>query len=161
VSEELGKSGELRSMANLHKVLNWENIHERYFTIELLKSRRWNCSNDYNERMISLWERTGIDDGVPSEHLKIHLNNETRMYRTVWAYESCGDNFFDAVKSTGVHNEMVKYTYRIFYDNRTIDSEHKNKNQYFICPQCRYKFIQDVPNKKHLYFDHSKINYTE
>jgi hypothetical protein len=73
------KNRELRTYANLCKAFNWD-IDIKYFECELRNSRNYNYKMDHHTRMVELWERTGIDDGVPEEYLKKHLNNKTRIY---------------------------------------------------------------------------------
>jgi hypothetical protein len=127
IIDTLGTSGHLRDMTNLIKALKYDNtLGDKYRVIELMKSRLKGRKEDYNQKMIELWERTGIDDGVPAKYLLTRLNNKTRMYRTMWSYEvykhkdgtyALFDSWvFDVVG--GSHEYKEKYTYCIIEDRR-------------------------------------------
>ena len=90
----LGNSGYLRDMLNLLRCLGIKkNKYIYFFHQELFKSRycnkidTTNYKETYDKRMIDLWERTGIDDGVPIEYLIKNLNKKKRLLRTIWSHE--------------------------------------------------------------------------
>ncbi len=140
---------ELRAYANICKALNWP-IDVKYFECELRNHRHLNYNHeDYDKKMIELWDRAGIDDGVPAEYLKKHLNKKTRLFKTMWALNLCSGEFFDIIKWYN-HNDYVKYTYNIIQDTRTFNKYYKYKkhNKYGLCQKCREKYITDI-NSSH------------
>lgn len=122
ISDILGSSGEIRSMINLHKVLRWKGIGEKYIVIALYKSRH-NIFEKYDDKMIQLWKKTGIDDGVPYDYIFNHQEyfKQNRLYRTVWALEFIEKGNISKMYFDYNQNEFIKYTDRIFLDRRSID----------------------------------------
>lgn len=143
------KNRELRTYANLCKAFNWD-IDTRYFECELLNSRNYKHKMNYDTKMIELWERTGIDDGVPIEYLKKHLNNKTRMFKTMWALSICSGNFCDIIKWYDNHNKYVKYTNNIMADSRCFSKYYKYKEQrsHGACEKCRKKYFKEISKSK-------------
>jgi len=143
------KNRELRAYANLCKAFKW-NIDIKYFECELLNSRHYNHKVDYDIKMIELWERTGIDDGVPEDYLKNHLNNKTRMFKTMWALCICSGSFFDIIKLYGKHNDYRKYTNNIMVDSRCFNKyyNYKKTKYYGACEKCRKKYFKDIISSK-------------
>lgn len=157
ISDILGDMGELRTMVNLHKALKWRNMNTSKYFIKVLIVSRKSCNiKKYDEKMIELWERTGIDDGVPIQYLKQHLTKHTQMYRTIWSYDRCGNNFWNIVDMRQMHNKYVSYTYRIFLDKRSNSTYRKgckNTGQY-LCEYCaEYYDKQTILRNKYLKFN--------
>lgn len=140
ISGILIESGELRSYAYLHKILNW-NLDLSKFREELIKNRETNYI-DYNQHMIELWNKTGIDDGVPIYYLKEFLNENTRLFKTMWAKIVCGNEFYDVIKcNPNMQNKYVKYTWNIMEDDRVyLRNENSNYNFDGPCEKCVDKY---------------------
>lgn len=135
---------ELRAYYNLCKALQWD-VDIKYFECEIRNNRYLECSvDDYDKKMIELWNRTGIDDGVPAEYLKKNLNKKTRIFKTMWALTMCSGVFFDIIKWYS-HNEYVKNTYNIMQDTRTFSKYYKYKEKRWLpCAKCSKKFINEL-----------------
>lgn len=125
----LGNKGQTRDLVNLIKALNFNmSLSYKYLKKEFAKSRSifYKENITYKQRMIELWERTGIDDGVPYEYLLKNLNKKTRMFRTIWSYEVLKDkqnknclfihNIFNYMNLGNKFQQ--KYTYSFFEDKR-------------------------------------------
>ena len=117
--------GRLRDLTNLCKALDWKD-NKKYIVAELMKSRNYRFQN-YDEKMIELWERTGIDDGVPISYLKKHLHNGTRMYRTIWSSDLMYNQDLDAhvfykcpAETLIGHNKILHLTNKVYVDNRSF-----------------------------------------
>lgn len=151
ISDILIESGELRYMVNLHKILNLP-LDLSKFQKELIKNRESKCI-DYNEHMIKLWNKTGIDDGVPSYYLKEYLNENTKLFKTIWAKIVCGNEFYDVLScNQNYHNKYVKYTFDIFEDDRMY---FKNESNYKrgLCEKCVYKYLNQFKSQYEFYED--------
>jgi hypothetical protein len=135
----LANSGELRAYVNMCKAFNWD-IEMRYFERELEISRK--VYQNYNESMIKLWERTGIDDGVPAYYLKKNLNNDTRLFKTMWALNICSGEFYDMIRSFRQHNTYVQYTYNILPDMRVMRK--CRKKRWRPCNKCWKKYTKEI-----------------
>ncbi len=127
----LGLQGYTRDCTNLVKYLELsETLVYKYLVTELHKTRGiltdYDISKPYDEQMIAFWKRTGIDDGVPIEYLVSHLNSDTKMYKTIWAYsvftnkngkyKAFGSCLFDYLRSG--NNHKFEFTDCIFKDER-------------------------------------------
>ncbi len=140
------KNRELRTYANMCKAFNWD-IDMKYFECELRNSRNYRHRQDYDTKMIELWERTGIDDGVPEAYIKKRLNNKTRLFKTMWALHVCSGNFFDMIKWYGKHNKYVKYTDNILIDNRRYNKSSCDDSLYRRpCKYCWQKYKNELVN---------------
>lgn len=134
ILEYLGKTGNTRDMVNLTRVLGYnEEICYKYLLFELEKSR--NCYTlNYDNNMIDLWERCGIDDGLSPEYISEKLNKHTRMYRTIWASDIITDrnNGFLSY-SYSAEEFRMKYTNCIFKDFRNLlESKARDKQILYL-----------------------------
>ncbi len=147
------KNSELRAYYNLCKAFNWD-IDIKYFECELRNSRQ-HYTRDYDNKMIELWKKTGIDDGLPIEYLEKHLNYKTRLFKTMWALYFCSGRFYDMIEWFERENTLIKYTENILSDNRSYNKYYKYKKQRTNgpCQKCWRKY------KKELY--ESKMNETQ
>jgi hypothetical protein len=151
ISNTLVEQRELRTMANLHKALNWDTP-TNIFQKELIRYRRESQGcKDYNQSMIEFWERTGIDDGVPMDYLKIHLNKK-RIFRTMWARVICCGKFYDMIANCipNWHNRCVEFTNNIIEDNRKYYKYYKYKHEnekyghIWPCKKMLKLYIKDI-----------------
>lgn len=86
IFSKLGESGHIRDACNLLKALNWPKSMIKYsWLVKALNDCRYYWDLNYDDAMIKLWEKTGIDDGLDEEYLLNHLNKKNRLYRTVWS----------------------------------------------------------------------------
>lgn len=147
--------GELRAYANICKAFNWE-IDISHFEKELLKYRRDNIIPDdtYDEKNINFWKRTGIDDGIPEEFLKKHLNDKTKLYKTILATYKCSNKFFKMRQWMDDPNMnykyITKYASNILVDNRKIDKIKKCRKGkcHEPCDKCKNDYINEIENSK-------------
>lgn len=145
ISDELVKLGELRSMANLYKILNWE-INILIFQQELIKHRNLPYK-DYKQHMIQLWNRTGVDDGVDADYLKQFLNKDTRLFKTMWGQVLCNNEFYDVIRcNPNIHNNYLCYTDNIMIDKRVYNKESNNniKYKFNICKKCMLNYTKEL-----------------
>lgn len=156
ISDILVKDRQLRAMANLHKALNW-NIDISIFQNELIHYRFYSDDKryyikNYNESMIELWGRAGIDDGVPETYLKSNLKKGCALFRTMWARIICHGKFYDVIKYySNLHNKCVKYSNNIIIDDRKYNKYYKYKKQlkdWNPCEKCMNKYIKDISFEK-------------
>ena len=145
----LGNGGYLRDLINLLDSLNLnKEIYLHFFHKELFKSRikfdptinRSNYLEKYNKKMIELWERTGIDDGVPVDYLLEKLTNKTRLFRTMWSH--------DVLKNKEQKNCVFV---SIIHELRQIEQD-------FICKYTDFIFldVRNTPKYKCYYYELNK-----
>jgi len=81
----------------------------------------------YDENMIFLWEKTGIDDGLAKEYIFKNLNNNTKMYRTIWSLNVVKDLDKNNVLIPHIyectHSEKCEYTDQVFFDKRQVPNK--------------------------------------
>lgn len=159
ISDILGEAGHIRSMISLQKALCWKNIrsNDKFIVMALYKSRYSNIEKNkenYNEKMIDLWEKTGIDDGVPEDYiLKQKDFKNKRLYRTVWASNFLRDQPIYNSYRDHYHNEFVKYTHIIFLDGRNITHFNENFTNKLNGYLFYEKLLKNIKNKKYIKYE--------
>jgi hypothetical protein len=150
----LGENGFTRTCINLTRIFQWnENICNKYLLHELQKSRNIMYIN-YDDSMIDLWERTGIDDGVPFEYLLKNLNKKNRMYRTIWSHDVLTINNKNVVLTKCLYDcNMITHDQKMMFTSTMIKDKRKNPNH--ISVKCNINTFKNYINDKTLI----RINY--
>lgn len=136
LSKYLIRDGKLRIMYNLHKALAWD-INIGVFIKYLTESRFMTYAGSYDDFMITVFEETGIDDGVPFYYLKNNLHK--KLFRTVWASIICRGESFNSAYGQG--GRLIEYTNCIIVDNRELNENHTRR-----CKEC-HKDFNNMVNK--------------
>ena len=135
ILDTLGEYAELRAHTNLCKALGIDpNIGSKYRVKALIESRlKWCNENKISysdetthKKLVEFWKKTVIDDGLEGKYLKTHLDKHTRMYRTVFTW----DTLYNKEKFILHKNPANRYfgdciiiqiRNKIYIDNRIID----------------------------------------
>lgn len=142
----LGENGFTRTCINLTRIFQWnENICNKHLLHELQKSRNF---------MPDLWERTGIDDGVPFEYLLNNLNKKNRMYRTIWSHDVLTINNKNVILTKCLYDyNKLNHDQKMMFSFTMIKDKRKNPNS--ISVKCNINTFKDYINDKTLI----RINY--
>ena len=145
----LGENGFTRTCINLTRVFQWnENICNKYLLHELLKSRLI-FDFDYNQQMIDLWERTGIDDGVPVEYLLKKLNKKNIMYRTIWSHDVLTINNKNVILTKCLYDcNLITHEQTMMFTSTMIKDKRTQPNS--IAVKCNFNTFKDYINDKTL-----------
>lgn len=133
IIEQLASESFIRKAIFLIKVLKLNMNIDKYIIKTLVESRYKNYTGDYKEYMNELWERTGIDDGVDPDFLLKKLNENTRLYRTIWSHvilkDLCNEYY--------IHNSIYDYCERYDVDDEINLNDFKYKYTFSIIKDTR------------------------
>mgnify|MGYP001206726999 CR=1 FL=1 len=141
ILDALGEEYELRVMYYLLQAFDLDTSYCYKLLYKALRRSRLATLNGktYYQKVIELWEQTGIDDGVPIDYL-IH-NHHKKLFRTIWSHETFYDNntqnyvyYTGSLNDTRFHIDLkLEYTFKICKDNRinTIKNHWLPRNSLF------------------------------
>jgi len=119
IIHHLGDTMYTRAMINLLRALGYPEAKYYYYLYQALEYSRieWQGCKNYTDKMVLLFEKSGIDDGLDKEYLINNLTKKNRMFRTIWSLSVIDRCCINAC-SYFRHPQLLPYTHRLIKDTR-------------------------------------------
>ncbi len=166
ICDILGYNSYTRTVLYLNDILNL-NISDKkikmYLAYALFNSREnYNYKIDYTSRMLALYYKSGIDDGISRENLlKINYKKYPFLYRTIFSHDIIKYNNINAVcyrDINGKLNDINHYVYQ-FTNKYILKHNFKHNYLYSIIPDYRKRPIKTTIAMVQSNQAHNNINY--
>lgn len=118
-----------RTLVKLTKIFNLQIDTKKYFekALDYYREKSF-IPGKYDEKMIEMYEKCGIDDGLKLDYL---LNIKfPQIYKTLWSIGICCNK--SAIRQCGSTELVLQYTNVLYKDDRNLVGIHYDS----LCTHC-------------------------